>query len=344
MAERKRKKIIKQPWALKKGDRDRYYGEILEREHIFSGIHRLYATAYKKDKNKFIRIDKSGPIPDVGKYYHQQLSINNEKHWTRLARAINVLAVYLGWATSAKQSEFQELVADIAQEKDAKKIRSTAVKRLRRNKKLKKEIDSVREQLAELMQLYRTTNLPQFRKSLKDFKALISSNVTERKCQEFFKDSSNTWILGLEYIAVNRHAKAGTAGFPDFVPERFDGFHDIVEFKRPNDSVFVFKNAHWRQSVPLKDGVSQLMDYLELFDRKPQGSDEITEQPTKYRASGLLIIGNLSGNVDKKKLQYVLRLHNSFLSRINIMTYDELYDQAYSVIERIEKESKKNKA
>jgi hypothetical protein len=81
------------------------------------------------------------------------------------------------------------------------------------------------------------------------------------------------------------------------------------------------------------------MNYLELFDRKPTGSDDIGEQPNKYRTNGILVIGNISGDPNKKTLERALRLHNSFLSRITIIPYNELYELARNVIDRIEKKT-----
>ena len=337
-----KKKIKILPWQLGKGDKDKFYGKILEREHIFRYIHRLYATAYLRGKEKIIKIDKSGPTPKPGKYYDQHLTITKARHWNAIVRAVNKLAVYTGWSVGGEQNELRELISGLGESsktpKDLKKINRIAKKRLRKNKRLKKELDLYRQQLAELVHLHRTTNLPIFRKSLREFKELVSQKRTEGCYQKFLAHSSNAWILGLEYVSVNRHQQAGTEGFPDFMPQRFDGFHDVVEFKRPNDNIFVSRGGRWRQSGPLKDGISQLMDYLELLDRKPTGSDDIAASPDKYRANGLLIIGDLKGSSDSKKLKFALRRHNSFLQRIRIITYDELVEQAGIVLKNLEKE------
>jgi len=327
-----------------KGEVDRFYGKILDREHIFRNIHRLYVTAYSKEKEKFIKIDKSGPTPEPKKYYDQHLTIKKARHWNAIVHAVNVMKPAIGWPSGGEKSAFGELMSEIAQKSKAdltrKSIKQVAAKRLQRNKKLKQEVENYRQKLAEFMELYRTTNLPGFRKSLQEFKKIVSRKLTESKYQSFLAKPENIWILGLEYVAVNRHEKAGTEGYPDFVPERFDGFHDVIEFKRPDDEIFQWIGGHWRQSTPLKNGISQLMDYLELYDRNPKGSDAITARSDKYRPNGALVIGDLRGHQKREGLKYALLKHNSFLQRIKIVSFDDLIEQASTVIDKFERESK----
>ncbi len=326
------------PWDLKKGDIDRFNGKILEREFIFSGMHRLYTTAYEKDGAQLIHLDKSGPTPTRGKFYHHHLTINRPHHLRLLSKSLQRLAQVIGWPAETELGLANLLTVDSTSGNGSKekKLRQIALKRLRRNEKLKNELEEYQAKLAEVTELYRASNLPRFRKSLDAFKKLVRGYLPEGRYQKFLAHRENTWILGLEYIAVNRHSKAGTTGFPDFVPQRFDGFHDVIEFKKPSEPLFQLIGGHFRQSTPLKNGLSQLMDYLELFDRNPKGTDELQAPPDKYRPNGLLIIGELRNTPSPPKLREALRKHNSFLQRIEIVTYDQLIDQATNVLKQME--------
>lgn len=337
-----KKKTRKAPWELVKGDIDKFHGEILGREFVFNQMHRLFVTAFKKGKDRFIRIDKSGPLPEGGKYYDQHLAIHRARHWNAIVQAVDMMSHQVGWKEKREATQFAQLMSDfdLRAKKSSKQHEDVALQRLQRNRRLKDEVEKYKEKLADFMELYRTSNLPKFRRSLNDFKQLVSQKKAERFYQKFLEDPANTWILGLEYVAVNRHKRAGTVGNPDFVPQRFDGYHDVIEFKKPSDVLFEYKNNHWRQSVALKDGISQLMNYLELYDRNPAGSDKLGDAPDKYRPNGCLVIGDLRGDPQKSDLKIALRTHNSFLQRITITTYDELIEQGNSILSNLELKTK----
>jgi hypothetical protein len=339
----KEKKEKKNHWDQVEGETDKFGRMILGRVHIFKKQHRFYVTAYQKDDEKFIIVSKSGP-KQTGGFYHQDLRLSNPVHMGGLLRSVNLMASKLGWPNGKGTSELEDLLGQLRQKDETtEKYRNLSMQRLKLNKEQRDQIYKYREEISQVLELYLSANLPHFRKSLNEFKKLVKRKLKEGKYQEFLAKQENMWILGLEYVSVNRHSKAGTIGMPDFIPKRFDGFHDVIEFKKPSDEVFVWKGNRWRQSTPLKDGVSQVMDYLELFDQNPAGSDNVTANRDKYRPNGFLIVGNLKGHKNEIDLRHGLRKHNSFLQRITVMTYDELIDQATTILGNLEQRSKESR-
>lgn len=324
-----KKQNKKRSWEKTPGDVDQYDGEILGRKHVLTGHHKLYVTAYKKNGERFIKIDRAGPIPAGQKWYFKNVRISSSSQWLGIKKAIEDLVKVVGWNVSSNEAE--QIIHELKESSDNK---SKLDKSLKRNKRLKHLYDNLQQQISQTLDYSRIAKLPQFKESLIQFEKLVSEKKNEGTYQKYLARPENMWILGSEYISINRHKQAGTEGWPDFVPQRFDGFHDVIEFKRPNHKLFVKVGAHLRMSKDLKDGLSQVIDYLELYDRKPSGDDDIVSISDKYRPNGFLIIGLLSDYAknERKEIEYCLKRHNSFLHRITILSYDLLIDRAKSLL------------
>src|SRR5438093_718414 len=66
------------------------------------------------------------------------------------------------------------------------------------------------------------------RGAVREYEELLASGAGETALQHFIEQ--HPWLLGLEYVRVRpRHdIPRATA---DFILERFDGFHDLLELK-----------------------------------------------------------------------------------------------------------------
>jgi len=139
----------------------------------------------------------------------------------------------------------------------------------------------------------------------------------------------NTWMFGTNYTRMFKSEKIITIKSKnDFLLKRFDGYFDILELKPPNSSLFVKTRGKKRvQSKDLKNAISQVMFYLAdartyyLSIKEQTGLD-------LYFPEGIIVIGRR-----KKEDKELLKIHNEFLNKIEIWTYDDLLDTAKKTIE-----------
>lgn len=76
----------------------------------------------------------------------------------------------------------------------------------------------------------------------REYENLIrTTGIGETPIQEYI--AAHPWVIGLEYLRVRVHPQM-PRGTADFLLERYDGYHDLLELKRPSDPII---------NVPLDD-------------------------------------------------------------------------------------------
>jgi len=167
---------------------------------------------------------------------------------------------------------------------------------------------------------------------LDEFERLIKlDTTTESDVGDIIKD--NPPILGLHYISASSEDKIGLNGRTDFLIEKTDGFFDIIELKGPNDNIFTKdpKGHYAVWTAITKDAISQMISYLYKYDIYYLSQKEETRKDVIY-PKGIIVIGRR--DEEKKK---ALRIHNHFLSHIEIITYDDLLDQIKTSIKNLDR-------
>jgi len=169
-----------------------------------------------------------------------------------------------------------------------------------------------------------------FRNAYLEFEKMINNaNLKEKDYQKFLE--KNPWFFGGEYIKAYSQKRAGAELIEDFLLEKYDGFHDVVEIKRPNHKIFVGPGNNLKPSSECMCGVSRIMDYLDYYERNVQEEYWRTGKEI-YKPRGIVVIGR-NQNINRRKL----RQFNSYISLIEIWTYDDLLIKSKKLIELIEK-------
>lgn len=169
-----------------------------------------------------------------------------------------------------------------------------------------------------------------FRNAYLEFEKMINNpNLKEKDYQKFLE--KNHWFFSGEYIKAYPQKRAGAELIEDFLLEKYDGFHDVVEIKKPVHKIFVGKENKLKPSSDCMGGVSRIMDYLDYYDRNAQEEYWKTKKDI-YKPEGVVVIGR-NHNIDKRKL----RQFNSHMTRVVIWTYDDLLIKGKKLIELIEK-------
>lgn len=281
------------------------------------------------DGKKYIEFSKFGPLPNgatakvkSSSTYSQKLRLYKPSHWGTIKHITeSTLFPAIGWKKSDSQTD----------------IELTVVQKLTRQVKNKSEELSDKQkiinELISNVALYRDQNLrnkvPEYKKTLGIFKKLVEDEKAEKEYQKFLMN--NYWIFGLEYISVKSQKMGGASNRPDFSLERYDTFRDIVEIKRPQDKLFVkLRSNRFTQGPKLKEALAEVMDYIDYF--LAHVNDEVIEYGEMYyKPKAIIVIGRIEGFKDK------VRQLNSFLHRIEILTYDDLIERAQKIIDFYEK-------
>jgi hypothetical protein len=176
------------------------------------------------------------------------------------------------------------------------------------------------------------SKIPELKKNLKEFEKLLDNKkINEQKIHAFLK--KNTWILGTNYVRMHKSEKPIIIKSRcDFLLQKSDKYFDIIELKSPKHPLFCnVRGKKKAMSKELKDAISQVMLYLAeartyYLSIKDQTGFDI------YFPQGIIVIGRR-----KKEDKQIMQIHKEFLNKINILTYDDLLDNAKETIKTYQK-------
>jgi hypothetical protein len=174
-----------------------------------------------------------------------------------------------------------------------------------------------------------------------EYSALLAAGAGESALQNFIE--KNPWLLGLDYIQV-RPRRPLPRGQLDFILERYDGFHDLLELKDPQDPIVAAPDvvdgmppsaSNFTLSPDLARALAQIHVYRDILS-----TDEQT-MSTRYGLRNtrdprvIIVIGQMSLLQPHRKR--VLRELNRSLHGVEVAPYDLLADRATAVLDNVER-------
>jgi hypothetical protein len=274
---------------------------------------------------RYLRIRKWFDIG--GRAVNSYLRINKEDHWAQIVRLVDFsFTGHLGWLGPNRESLQGEEFISVQKHRQVLKRKENEIKqRTEELRSLQTDIFQMSKNLKAARESEIKTLLPQYKKALKKFQRLLATSQKEKDMQNFLK--SNHWIFGPQYISAKSEQQIGFRNRGDFLLERLDGFFDIVELKRCNANIFSGKSL----SAISKNAISQMIRYLHKCDTLyTQHYTELKMDILK--PEGRIIIGRSDEEVEKN-----LRIHNAYLNRMSIQTYDQLLITAKQMLKGFEK-------
>ena len=187
--------------------------------------------------------------------------------------------------------------------------------------------ESFKKEFSEAHEL--KNNSDELKIEIEKLKSIVNDpNSKEKDFQKFFE--CNYWMFGVDYIGMTPTKKISENDIPDFLLERYDKFHDILDLKLPIPSLFkkVGNKLHPRHE--LSGGCSQIEHYIGYSNENvKQIQNEILEKI--YRPQGILVIGRTNSHEEER-----LRQYNDDNRKVKIMTYDDIIHKATNILSTLQ--------
>jgi hypothetical protein len=189
-----------------------------------------------------------------------------------------------------------------------------------------------------------TDRIQDARSAIESYQALLDNpETTETDMQMFLERKPNLWLLGLDYAAM-RARKPGVSGAMDFLLQRYDGFHDLLELKSPHDPIVTAPDSGADEGVPpphdyalsrsLAQALAQAHVYRDRLTRHPAAAHEFYGLPHTRDPRLIVVIGRAETLPEHR--QRVLSELNKSLHRVEILPYDVLARRAEAVLRNVE--------
>ena len=139
-------------------------------------------------------------------------------------------------------------------------------------------------------------------------------------------------MLGGQYIRMIPRRDWTNEDSLDILLQTADRYFEIIELKRSNASLFVQDHGNWIVSGEVNRAVNQAAHYISEIEA--ERSNLIRKHRVDlYRLKARVLIGYLSDDdPDEEAKREALRMYNSHLSRIQVITFDELGRIADNVV------------
>jgi hypothetical protein len=147
----------------------------------------------------------------------------------------------------------------------------------------------------------------------------------------------NLWVFGGEYYKKHDARAIAFNSESDLIIENADNFIDLIELKRPSVPIFKFDSSHnsFYPSTELSKVLGQSLFYLKKLDEyKGILEKEYSIRVLKPRI--IIVLGSTSKEFEGEKSELqseTLRMLNSNLNHINIVSYDYLLSMGQKIID-----------
>ena len=184
-----------------------------------------------------------------------------------------------------------------------------------------------------------TDRLADARAVTKEYRSLLKK-AGETAMQQFIEE--NPWLLGLDYVKV-RPRRMLPRGTMDFILERYDGFHDLLELKNPQDPIVVAPDevdglpppaSDFALSPDLAQALAQVHVYRDVLSTDAETVRTRYGLPNTRDPRVIIVIGQ--GHSLQPHRADVLRELNLSLHRMEVVPYDVLADRATTLLDNVE--------
>ena len=259
--------------------------KLLELGMAIRGFKHLLEHIHEKDGNARLVLTQ-GKTRKVGSRYYINLDEYSNKGYGRFRSfyretALRISSTYLnekfpsdfsGLDESLSSEELKKagnnlgyILNELTQKKKHKK--QILKKTSSMVKELQKEEKQLRQNIDELEELKRESNIAFYIERLAELKSRFGKNFSETKGGNSWQSwiYRNNWIMGIQYLPPIDKQRVGFDNIPDFLFPTIDGFIDILEIKLPSHEVIRPDTSHpgsYAWSSEANKAIGQVVNYL----------------------------------------------------------------------------------
>ncbi|MCB7128810.1 MAG: DUF4263 domain-containing protein [Candidatus Brocadiales bacterium] len=158
--------------------------------------------------------------------------------------------------------------------------------------------------------------------ALKRLSTLIEEDALEPEFQELLEQ--NWWMLGGQYISMIPRREWTVEDALDILLETADRYFEIIELKRSKTKLFIRDHDNWIVSAEVNKAVNQAAHYISEIEAD-RGNLLRKYKIDLYKLCAKVLIGNIEDDEeDEAAKREALKMYNSHLHRIQVITFDEL--------------------
>lgn len=230
-----------------------------------------------------------------------------------------------------KAAPFRPVIIVTAHSNDRELMRSV-LQRNRGGAFVFKDADDLEREMQKAIAVALMSPAYRMSKTVAEFRALIARDEPEDVYRKFIHRHWDV-ILGPEYTDCKSPYEIARGAVIDLLAIRQDSFTDLWEIKRPSDPIFKRYNQWLHHSVECARAIGQIMHYYDAAEREPRPGllhyDARRSVPMElHRPRGFVVIGRYNDAAERERL----RLENSFLAGLTILTYDDLVERAEQLL------------
>lgn len=191
-------------------------------------------------------------------------------------------------------------------------------------------LEILSNQINEQEDVINILNLKRKKTAILKLEEIINGNYNHETDITSFL-SKNPWLFGSEYIIISNLTKINSENILDLAPKTLDSFIDIVEVKLPNVKLLNLDMSHnnYYPTSHLSRAIAQVINYIKELETQVE-EKYLNDSIEIIRPNATILIGSEEA-LNNNELK-ALRLINSSLHNIRIITYQQLLENAKNSI------------
>lgn len=225
---------------------------------------------------------------------------------------------------------FRPIVIITAHSRDREVMRQV-LQRTRGGQFVFKDAEALDRELQKAVDIALASPAYRMSRAVHAFRRMIDEDLKEDEYRQFLHKHWQVF-LGPEYAQCESPYEVSRGAKIDLLAIRHDHFPDLWELKLPRDPLFQDYGQWKHHSTECARAMGQLLEYCDAAAKEPRWQRNYDARRglaiEMHRPRGFVVIGRYRDDGDRERL----RLENSVLAGLAILTYDDLIERAEELL------------